>query len=77
MVAKGRAAHNKANAKITQRSADIIRTLYPTLTQVELAKRYKLSKAQICRIVNGERWQKRDEVKAHKKPMSLDTPLGT
>ena len=56
MASKGRAAHNKGNAKIDQVAADTIRLSYPSITQAELSRHYKLSKAQVCRIVKGERW---------------------
>lgn len=59
MKKKGRSTHGQRNgrAKITKAEVQEIMSLRGSLSQTEIAHRFGLSRRQIGRIVNGERWE--------------------
>lgn len=60
MVSRGRSlkGEKQHNAKLTEATVKLIKQRYETekISQVKLAKEYGISRAQVGRIVRGERW---------------------
>lgn len=59
MVAKGREARGTRNgqAKLTEQQVGEIRLAHGTIPFADLAARFGISRSQLARILNGERWR--------------------